>query len=555
MATEKLINIWQDGAFVKWQKVPNVKEYVLIDNNSNVKETCYKSSDKLQYKPTVVGKHIITIIARLKDGTTLKEKFQAMEVRMISSYHTWPSCKFVFDDNEIKFTKLDKDLLEKERGRNVAYYNLEKGWVCTKEEQTDFNDDKIISEFLKNYKDAGFNVLNPFTYALIKSDEQWEGSVLKHVMDKAWYEYGIKTLVLDQTFFEIPTNYEWTREEVEQKIEDLFNIEGGAIKGYIHHPGFYGINVLDEPYCSKANGATCKNQIEVAGYCVDVLSKITKREKVKSEFGCALLRYPYMYRGEKGYKEYLEYWVEYSKAKSINFDVYLPRTSNNDMRHCIVTLEDFEMTWKCVRDIATKYRMKINAACTAFDFSNDINSPYKINKQDVLQNAYYAFAYGAESIMYFVAFPFDSGAIARTIFGYDTKPTEIYKWVKIANENLVYLQAKLNGYRYLNSNVKSNESYKDVKINWKKDDTHFAHFYINATSSDDKVPNLAFVYEGEEYVYLTRTGKVINKVATEETALWIMPGEMAVVFNARKTVLDRSLLKNAKEEKLKPHDL
>ena len=113
MRVKKSIDIWQDGSFVKWQKVPYAKEYILIDNNSNVNKLYYKASDKLQYKPTVVGKHLITIIAKLKDGTTLKEKFQAMEVRMISSYHTWPSCKFVFDDNEIKFTKLDKDLLEK----------------------------------------------------------------------------------------------------------------------------------------------------------------------------------------------------------------------------------------------------------------------------------------------------------------------------------------------------------------------------------------------------------------------------------------------------------
>ena len=69
MRVKKSIDIWKDGSFVKWQKVPYAKEYILIDNNSNVNKLYYKASDKLQYKPTVVGKHLITIIAKLKDKT------------------------------------------------------------------------------------------------------------------------------------------------------------------------------------------------------------------------------------------------------------------------------------------------------------------------------------------------------------------------------------------------------------------------------------------------------------------------------------------------------
>lgn len=549
------LHIWQNHSFVKWQKVSGAKEYVLRDDNSNVKEIVYKQGAKLCYRPYVVGKHTITVIAKLNDGKVLRGKFKAREIRMVSSYHTWPSNKFLFHDVEIGFTNLDRDTLKRERSKYVAYYNVDNGWTGVEEEKSDVNADVIISEFLKNYKEAGFNVLNPFTYAIIRSEQQWEGSVLKKVMDKAWYEYGIKTLVLDQTFFELPTKYEWSREQVKQKIEELFGIDGGAIKGYIHHPGFYGINVLDEPFCSKAAGATTTNQIEMAGYCVDVLKGLLDREKVKGRFCCALLRYPYMYRGEKGYKEYLEYWVKYSKSDFINFDVYLPRTTNNDARACIVTLEDFEMTWKCVRDVASKYRLRIDAACTAFDSSNGF-SPYKLNKQDVLQNAYYAFAYGAESLMYFVAFPFtDSGCMTRTIFGYDTKPTEIYKWVKKANENIIYLQDRLAEYSFLNSNIKSNESYKDVKICWRKDNKHYAHFYVNMGSTDDKVPTLVFVYAGEEYIYLTRTGKIVNKVAEAETALWVMSGEMVVVFNSMNTVLDRSLIATSNTATLKPHEL
>ena len=552
------LTIWQDEKdYVKWNKISDAVEYILYDDNSNIAMIKFAANEKREYKPTVVGKHNLKLVAVLKDGKQIKANFKTKEVKMICSYHTWPRSDFRFSEKQIGFTGLDTSLLEKEGDRYIAYYNIDKGWTHKKEEQTDFNQDAYISEFFKNYKAAGMNVLNPFVTAIIRSDVQWETSYLKKVMDKAWYEYGLKMCVLDQSFFEIPTQHEWSREQVKEEIERLLNIEGGAIKGYMHHPGFYGINILDEPMCSKAKDATCINHIQTAGYCCSVLAEIAKRENIECNFSCSLLRYPYMFRGVKGYKEYLEYWVEYSQADFINFDVYLPSVLDNEIRGCEVTSEDFQMTWKCVREVASKHKLKIDAATTAFDFTNGFTYR-KVNKRDVLQNVYYALAHESNSLMYFVAFPFvDDGSIIRTIFGFDTKPTEIYGWVKTANENSLVFRSSLQGYKYQKSNAIDNEALQTIKILWKKNNNEYAHLYMNMNSSIDNIPSLVFVYDGEEYLYFKQNGKYERKVSKGESAVWIMPGELLIVFNDKKDILDRATLGNSNKacETLKPHEL
>ena len=87
-------------------------------------------------------------------------------------------------------------------------------------------------------------------------------------------------------------------------------------------------------------------------------------------------------------------------------------------------------------------------------------------------------------------------------------------------------------------------------------DSLISRLSITPIPDADKVAQKeAKLEEGEEYIYLTRSGKRINKVASEETAFWVMPGEMVVVFNSNKSVSDRGLIFSGKSESLKPHDL
>ena len=76
-------------------------------------------------------------------------------------------------------------------------------------------------------------------------------------------------------------------------------------------------------------------------------------------------------------------------------------------------------------------------------------------------------------------------------------------------------------------------------------------------SSIDNIPSLVFVYDGEEYLYFKQNGKYERKVSKGESAVWIMPGELLIVFNDKKDILDRATLGNSNKacETLKPHEL
>ena len=136
------LTIWQDEKdYVKWNKISDAVEYILYDDNSNIAMIKFAANEKREYKPTVVGKHNLKLVAVLKDGKQIKANFKTKEVKMICSYHTWPRSDFRFSEKQIGFTGLDTSLLEKEGDRYIAYYNIDKGWTHKKEEQTDFNQD------------------------------------------------------------------------------------------------------------------------------------------------------------------------------------------------------------------------------------------------------------------------------------------------------------------------------------------------------------------------------------------------------------------------------
>ena len=535
-----MIKIWQEAdSTIRWESIDNAKKYVLFDNNSNIEKVEYNADDCLIYKPTVVGKHKLKIICKKNDGGVLESEFVCREVNMSFAYHSAMRNNYRFEEHQLGFTGLNKEELNFDEGRFMAYYNAEQGWSTKQEDGTDFSKEPYLSEFLLKYKEAGLNVLNPSSFGVVYSEDDWETSGLKLLMDTAWYKFGLKTMVWDDTIFTIPRLYEWSEEQVFEFIDSKSYDSKKALYNYMRHPGFYGINILDEPLSAKAKGDKVINMIERTGYCLKAVSKIAKRIGVECKFACALLKYPYIFKGESGYREYLEDWVKYSGADFISFDVYMPSTNCNPACGSIVTLEMFETTYSLVREVADKYNLTIDAAVTAFDNSNGTGFT-QVNELDIAQNVYYAFMFGASSILYFVACPFiDDGAIIRTIFGYDGKPTEIYDWVKRVNERLTVLRAKVENYKFKSSNIVPNESMQFVKALWSDDNGKFAHFYMNMNTSADRSPVLIFVYNNERYIYVKRDGTIEDKVSIGETALWPTSGELVIVFNENEKIWDR----------------
>ena len=96
------LTIWQDEKdYVKWNKISDAVEYILYDDNSNIAMIKFAANEKREYKPTVVGKHNLKLVAVLKDGKQIKANFKAKEVKMICSYHTWPRSDFRFSEKQI----------------------------------------------------------------------------------------------------------------------------------------------------------------------------------------------------------------------------------------------------------------------------------------------------------------------------------------------------------------------------------------------------------------------------------------------------------------------
>ena len=541
------MKIWQDSDnTIRWEKIDGAKRYTLYDGNCNKKAREYLPDDDLSYLPTVVGKHEIKVCCEKSDGTSEQGTIQSREINMSFAYHSAMRSSYCFEEEQLGFTGLNKDELEFDGARYKAYYNVEKGWTARKSEQTDFSKEPYLTKFLSDYKDAGLNVLNPSSFGVILSEDEWEGSGLKLLMDTAWYKFGLKTMVWDDTIFTIPRKYQWTEEQVYEFIESKSHDKTKALYNYMRHPGFYGINVLDEPFSAKEKDADVLNMIETTGYCVKALKRLTAAIGVDCKFACALLKYPYIFKGEDGYRDYLEDWVKYSGADFISFDVYMPATNANPKCGSIVTLEMFETTYALVRETADKYGLRIESAVTAFDNSNGVGLT-KVNETDICQNVYYAFSFGSSAMLYFVACPFiDDGAITRTIFGYDGKPTEIYGWVKSLNSRLIKLRALTENYRYTSSNVIIGESLQFIKVLWEDKKGGYAHFYLNMNTSADKSPVLVFVYDKERYVYVKRDGTIEDRVSDGETALWPMSGELVIVFNDKEKIWDRCGVKQYK---------
>ena len=386
------MKIWQEvDNKIAWEKIAGADFYNLFDDNSNIPVVKFDKNDKLEYYPTVVGQHNIKIQAVLEDGQVIENTYKAREVKMTFAYHASMRGSYAFFEHQLGFTGLDKDTLIRDGARYAAYYNAKTGWSKNAKDQTDFSQEPYLSNFLSLYKNAGLNVLNPSSFAVIHSDcDNWLDSGLKRMMDTAWEKFGIKTIVWDEAIFNIPRWYEWTFEQVLEYIDNLYKNENKVMYNYMHHPGFYGINLVDEPLSAKEKGAKHINEIERAGYCCKAISQIAKREKIDCKFACALLKYPYIFKGEVGYLDYLNDWAIYSDADFINFDCYLPSTNSDPNLGSIVTLSTFETTYKCIRQIATKYNMKIDSAITAFDNSNGTGNK-RINLHDIRQNVYYAF--------------------------------------------------------------------------------------------------------------------------------------------------------------------
>ncbi len=120
------------------------------------------------------------------------------------------------------------------------------------DEQYNTGEDYRTVERYAEYKDAGFNTL------LLQGNEPYKGenfetSELKRTMDRA-YEAGIKRVIVFDSRLEIlsqseePIVGEGTEFATD---EDLVAFVRQCLSDYQHHPAFYGVMLVDEPFWSQ----------------------------------------------------------------------------------------------------------------------------------------------------------------------------------------------------------------------------------------------------------------------------------------------------------------
>ena len=444
--------IKQEGFSIYWEKIEQVKYYILHDNNSNISEIRYEADDNLQYEPYTVGKHTITVTAYLLDGTAITNTIKARDVALSFVCHSSMTSRYTFEEQRLPFTGLTPEGMEKDGDLYVAYYNEQNGWTKNKDEATDFHQEPYLSDFLENYKKAGFNVLFPVNHTVIYPGQKWDGHGLKKMMDIAWYKFGIKTAVWDDFIFNMPRREEPPYEVVRQKIRDSYFQKDSYMYEYVRHPGFYGFLLADEPLAKGCKGYNGLDMVTTTAYTQKVCQELMDEEGIECGFIGSLLNYPYMFRGVKWTKYYWENYLNISGSDHLYVVAFSPTICDNP-KFSALFLDQFETTYELARSIADERKIPLYFCCTAFSQSNETGQT-PLNDRCVYQNAYYALMYEVETIAYFNACHFPCGGfIDRAMFGFDGKPGEVYDWVKTANDNIKKMRCALDGYHYVSSNV------------------------------------------------------------------------------------------------------
>lgn len=523
--------IKNDFDAVVWERTEGIKFYILHDDNSHLSEVRFEEDDELRYEPYTVGKHHVTVKGYFADGKYISSSIQTRDVPLAFVCHSSMTSKYHFDAIRLPMTTLTPEGMEKRDDQYVAYYNAEKGWTKNAAEATDFHQEPYLSQFLEDYKNAGFNVLFPVNHTVIYPWEHWEEHELKRMMDTAWYKYGIKTAVWDDLIFSMPRNEEPPYEEVRQKIRDSYFREDSYMYEYVHHPGFFGFLLADEPLAKGCKGYNGLDMVTTTAFTQKACQELMDEEGIKCEFIGSLLNYPYMFRGvEATRKAYWEYYLNLSGSDHLYLVAFSPTICDNP-KFSALFLDQFETTFEMARRIADERSIPLWFCCTAFSQSNETGQT-PLNDRCVYQNAYYALMYGVETIAYFNACHFSCGGfIDRAMFGFDGKPSEIYGWVKTANDNIKKLRRALEGYHYHSSNVELEEAYQLVKVLWTNGHGDYAHFYMNMHDTYSDAPALAFSHKGEKYLYCTKDGGLEEGIAESEKEFMLKSGELLIVFN------------------------
>lgn len=306
--------------------------------------------------------------------------------------------------------------------------------------------DFLTAEKIKEYKDAGFNVMY-ITNQGFTANQLWEESQAKKIMDLC-VEVGFDKVILtdfyvrdlaletnlvgegaafkiDSTNFTKP-EFDGDNRTKEERALDAYIWE--RMKIYANHPTFYGLNMYDEPSWELADslGKVYKSIRRISkihdlgylyiqtnlgpiGFYTDFLMEYTKTEdgKFVDKEGNEI-------DFEAAYRNYLRTYLTETGADRLCVDIYA-------FRHTGLWAGYFQ-TLQIMEEVCQEFGVDWSLVLQSFQtFQGTVEGHSKVSKSEMMWEANTALGFGATNYAYY------------TYYTGSTYSTSGYKWTDVGS--------------------------------------------------------------------------------------------------------------------------
>lgn len=335
-------------------------------------------------------------------------------------------------------------------------------------------------EKIKEYKDAGFNIMYITNDGFLEG-ESWEESYAKKIMDLC-VEAGIDKVILtdfcvrdlalvpnlvgegagfkiDSTDFTAPEFDGDTRTKEERALDAYI---WDRMKIYADHPTFYGLNMYDEPNWTRVEsfGKVYKSIRRISdiydlgylyiqtnlgpiGFYTDFLIEYSKTDD-----GRFIDRNGNEIDYEKAYRQYVEDYILATGADKLSVDIYAFRRTGLWAGH-FQTLQIF-------KEVCQKYGVEMTYVAQSFQsFQGTTEGHSKVGKSEMMWEANAALGFGVTNYAYYTYFqtmPYSSAGEKRndeaTFINWNGEKNEIYYYGQYILDYLKNFHEIISNYEY-----------------------------------------------------------------------------------------------------------
>ncbi len=311
-------------------------------------------------------------------------------------------------------------------------------------------EDFRTEKHFKVYRDCGFNTVLGQTSATYNGEE-WETSNAKSVMDK-YQKVGIKKFILlDDRLHKLSRELDGgvigegkpftSEKELDEFVRD-------CLKDYVHHPIFYGVQLVDEPRPPK---------LKSLGQVYRSIKRVNPNVNIQvnllpPNFIFASTAFPYFGDFSMRYKAYLNEYLDETGADYFMYDHYpfVPNMEGSILRTYFLGMQ---ISSEVAQERGVEYRIVMQSV--AFSEHN-VENWRKLSREDMFYQINALLGFGVKQFSYWTywtkpynragrfAFPENSAIVGR--FG---NPTDLYYAVQETNAMLTKLAPVFKDFEYV----------------------------------------------------------------------------------------------------------